>query len=88
MDFQTHLRVVCGHIPKAGWSVTSRVFLELRRVLTAIGEAAVSPALVDATKREAELILTDARCTLSSQADPDEVFLAGSDTLRSLEALQ
>lgn len=87
MDFQTHLRVVCGHIRQGGMERHPRVFLELMRMLAAIGEAAVSQARVDATKRETELILTDARRMLSSQADLDEVLLAGSDTLHSLEAL-
>jgi uncharacterized membrane protein len=86
MSFQTHLKVVCGHIRQGGLERHRRVLLELLRLLTALAEVAPSEGRAEAVCREVEIGLADARRTIPSPVDLDDALQFGANVLRRLES--
>ncbi|HVQ18304.1 MAG TPA: DUF2254 domain-containing protein [Actinomycetes bacterium] len=79
MNFQTHLKVVCGHIRQGGLERHPRVALELLRMLSSVTHAVVSPSRVDAVERELDAVLDDVRRQVPNRFDLEEVLAAGDE---------
>jgi hypothetical protein len=63
------------------------VVLEVLRMLGTVGRAAVGPGRRQAVRREVELIMSDARRMILTQADLDEAIELGEDVLATLATL-
>ncbi len=85
MDFPTHLKVVCGHIRQGGLERHPRVTLELLRMLGTVAESAEGDGRRAAVLRELDLVVADARRTIPSGGDLDEVESAAADVQAALQ---